>query len=126
VLKKLDSLIATDPEEIPANVDSSWSLTLNLVTAFSCETQTYWVRASRLPAMLDDLLRPGGARWESVIGMSLPVDAPSTLVSTPLLSLASFRLTWESALRLPSPIVGLPLSCSPLHLTIHVISVSGN
>jgi hypothetical protein len=36
------------------------------------------------------------------------------------------RITWESARKLPSPIVGLPLSCAPLRLTIHVISVSGN
>jgi hypothetical protein len=89
----------------------------------------YWnpnLLSPRLPAVLDNLLLPGGAGWEPVLGVLLPVGAPSALVSTPLLSLASFRLTWESALRLSSPIVGLPLSCSPLHLTIHVISVSGN
>jgi hypothetical protein len=113
----LRSLKGTAP--VASSLSFNW-LTLYLFIFYLFQVQ------SRLPAVLDNSLRPGGAGWEPVLGVLLHVDVPSALVLTPLLSLTSFRLTWESARRLPSLIVGLPLLCSPLRLTIHVISVSGN
>ncbi len=126
VLKELDSLIETDPEELPAERRFLLEFDFDSLYRSSFENQTYWVGAIKAARRAGHSLRPGGAGWEPALGVLLHVDVPSALVLTPLLSLASFRLTWESARRLPSLIIGLPLLCSPLHLTIHVISVSGN
>jgi len=122
VLKELDSLIETDPEELPAERRFLLEFDFDSLYRSSFENQTYWVRAIKAARRAGQLAAARRGR----MGALLHVDVPSALVLTPLLSLASFRLTWESARRLPSLIVGLPLLCSPLHLTIHVISVSGN
>jgi hypothetical protein len=111
VLKELDSLIETDPEVMPAERRFLLEFDFDSLYPLLSRTKPTGCGQSRLPAVLDNSLQPGGAGWEPVLGVSLPVDAPSSLVLTPPLSLASFRLTWESARRLPSLIVGLPLLC---------------
>ena len=87
VLKELDSLIETDPEELPAERRFLLEFDFDSLYPLLSRTKPTGCGQSRLPAVLDNSLQPGGAGWEPVLGVSLPVDAPSALVSTPLLSL---------------------------------------
>jgi len=67
-----------------------------VVTALPSRPKLTGCRQSRLPAVLDNLLRQAGPDGSQCSACSCPpVGAPSALVSvsTPLLSLASFRLT---------------------------------
>jgi len=95
VLKELDSLIETDPEEIPAECRFLLEFDFDSLYRSSFENQTYWLRAIKAARRAGKLAAARRGRMGASARRVAARRRSSALVSTPLLSLASFRLTWE-------------------------------